>query len=666
MKGILAARILRRALLTGIVYMVVMSLMRIAFAWHFKPQEVSLFDLGPSYIMGIRFDLRIAGAVTLFVWILGSLPFLNPYRSAVAKKFWLWVLTVTGIVFAFFYVADFAHYAYLKQRLHASALNYLQDAAISGEMVWQSYPVVRILLVMVLFTLLLVYLIKKTHQWADGATVALSKPKKIITSVCVFLLLAFGIYGKAGQFPLRWSDAFGLGDAFSNNLALNPFQSFFSTLKMRNSTSVDIEQTKKHFSVISKYLGLENNQPLHYERMLPAVDSLAQQPTNVVLVLCESFSGYKSSMWGNPLNTTPFFQTLCNQGVFFNYCFTPEYGTAKGVWATVTGIPDVTTAKTASRNIAMVDQHTILNDFEGYEKFYFLGGSASWANIKGFLLNNIKQLNLYEGDKFKSPAVDVWGISDKNLFLEANGILKQQTKPFFAIIQTSGNHRPYTIPEEDLKEFKRVEFPVDSLRNNGFDNNDELNAFRYSDYCIQKFMEAAKNESYYNNTLFVFIGDHGILGNPGNLFNKTWIEGELTREHVPLLFYAPRSLKPQVYSGPCSQIDVLPSIAGLLGKAYTNTTLGRNLFTPSLRSDSSMYGQSAFRYNAEKNEVSLVLNNYYYEINLTNNTEKLLHLHSNDPVPVTDATNQLKVQGKELALAILQTSRYMLLNNQKK
>ena len=331
MKGILAARILRRALLTGIVYMVVMSLMRIAFAWHFKPQEVSLFDLGPSYIMGIRFDLRIAGAVTLFVWILGSLPFLNPYRSTVAKKFWLWVLTVTGIVFAFFYVADFAHYAYLKQRLHASALNYLQDAAISGEMVWQSYPVVRILLVMFLFTLLLIYLINKTHQWADGATVALSKPKKIITSVCVFLLLAFGIYGKAGQFPLRWSDAFGLGDAFSNNLALNPFQSFFSTLKMRNSTSVDIEQTKKHFSVISKYLGLGNNQLLHYERMLPAVDSLAQQPTNVVLVLCESFSGYKSSMWGNPLNTTPFFQTLCNQGVFFNYCFTPEYGTAKGV-----------------------------------------------------------------------------------------------------------------------------------------------------------------------------------------------------------------------------------------------------------------------------------------------------------------------------------------------
>lgn len=666
MKGVLAARILRRALLTGIVFMVVMSLMRIVFAWHFKPQEVSLFELGHSYTMGLRFDLRIAAAVTVFMWVVGSLPFFNPYLSAAARKIWLWILCITGIVFAFFYVADFAHYAYLKQRLHASALNYLQDAAISGEMVWQSYPVVRILLGIFLFTLLLIYLINKTHQWADGAIVTLSKPKKLITSVCIFLLLAFGIYGKAGQFPLRWSDAFALGDAFRNNLALNPFQSFFSTLKMRHSTSVDIEQTKTYFPVISKYLGLQNKQPLNYERVIPAVDSLNEQPTNVVLVLCESFSGYKSSMWGNPLNTTPFFQKLCHEGAFFNYCFTPEYGTAKGVWATITGIPDVTTAKTASRNIAMVDQHTILNDFNGHEKFYFLGGSASWANIKGFLLNNIKGLNLYEGDKFKSPAVDVWGISDKNLFLEANGVLKQQTKPFFAIIQTSGNHRPYTIPEEDLKEFKRVEFPVDSLRNNGFDNNDELNAFRYSDYCIQKFMEAAKKESYYNNTLFVFIGDHGILGNPGNLFNTTWIEGELTREHVPLLFYAPRLLKPQVYTGPCSQVDVLPSIAGVLGKAYTNTTMGRNLFTPSLRSDSSMYGQSAFRYNAEKNEVSLVLNNYYYELNLTNNTDKLLHLHSDDPVPVTDATNQLKAQGKELAQAILQTSRYMLLNNQKK
>ena len=136
-------------------------------------------------------------------------------------------------------------------------------------------------------------------------------------------------------------------------------------------------------------------------------------------------------MWGNPLNTTPFFNELCENGVFFNHCFTPTWGTARGVWCTITGIPDVETPRTASRNMAMVSQHSIMNDFDGYEKFYFIGGSTSWANIRGLLKNNIDSLHLYEGDDYKSPKVDVWGISDKNLFLEANDVLKQQQQAFY-------------------------------------------------------------------------------------------------------------------------------------------------------------------------------------------------------------------------------------------
>ena len=116
----------------------------------------------------------------------------------------------------------------------------------------------------------------------------------------------------------------------------------------------------------------------------------------------------------------------------------------------VTGIPDVAPAtSTSSRNPAAVDQHTIINDFEGYNKFYFLGGSTSWANIRGLLTNNIQDLHLYEQEDYQAPKVDVWGISDKNLFLEATKVLKRQQGPFFAVIQTADNHRPYTIPKED-------------------------------------------------------------------------------------------------------------------------------------------------------------------------------------------------------------------------
>src|SRR6185437_15200942 len=204
---------------------------------------------------------------------------------------------------------------------------------------------------------------------------------------------------------------------------------------------------------------------------------------NVVVVICESFSAYKSSMWGNPLNTTPFFDSLCKSGLFFDHCFTPSYGTARGVWAVITGIPDVSAASTtSSRNPAAVDQHTIINDFSGYDRYYFLGGSTSWANIRGLLTNNIDGLHLYEQQDYSAPKVDVWGISDKNLFLEANKALRKEKKPFFAVIQTADNHRPYTIPEEDRQAFHPVTEPLDTLRRYGFSSNDEMNAFRYTDF----------------------------------------------------------------------------------------------------------------------------------------------------------------------------------------
>ncbi len=203
--------------------------------------------------------------------------------------------------------------------------------------------------------------------------------------VAAYLLLGLGIFGRIGQFPLRWSDAFGLGNDYKANLSLNPFQSFFSSLRFRHSVYNE-SNVRKAIPVLAPYFGFTatDSLPLAFGREIgPRQGALMTRP-NVVVVICESFSGYKSSMWGNPLNTTPFFNDMCRQGIFFNHCFTPSYGTARGVWAVITGIPDVeSSATTSSRNPAAVDQHTFINDFEGYDKFYFLGGSTSWANICG-------------------------------------------------------------------------------------------------------------------------------------------------------------------------------------------------------------------------------------------------------------------------------------------
>jgi phosphoglycerol transferase MdoB-like AlkP superfamily enzyme len=478
-------------------------------------------------------------------------------------------------------------------------------------------------------------------------------------------LLGLGVWGTMGQFPLRWSDVFTMKDGFKAQLALNPLQSFFSTLSFRSS-HYDIEKTKQNYALMSNYLGLKNadSAQLNFERMeYPRGPLDSSLKPNVVLVICESFSAYKSSMWGNPLNPTPFFDSLSKAGIFFDHFFTPSYGTARGVWATITGIPDVESPKTASRNPAMVDQNTIINSFKGYEKLYFIGGSASWANIRGLLKYNIEGLKLYEQDDYNAEKIDVWGISDKNVFLNADKILAQQQKPFFAIIQTADNHRPYTIPEEDLKEFQKVKLPEDSLKKYGYISNDELNAFRYTDFSYEKFIEAAKKHPYFKNTVFVFIGDHGIRGDAGDMFPKAWTAQALTTVHTPFLIYSPL-LKPERRTNISSQLDVLPSIAGLLSIPYRNNTLGRNLFDSSLLKD-SFRSSSAFIIDPDEKKIGLIAGDHYLRKIIGKPGYELVSIRNNDPVPLQVA-DSARVKLNAYADAIYETSRYLLYFNKKK
>ncbi len=105
-----------------------------------------------------------------------------------------------------------------------------------------------------------------------------------------------------------------------------------------------------------------------------------------------------------------------------------------------------------------------------------------------------------------------------------------------------------------------------------------MNAFRYTDFSFEKFIEAAKKEKYFNNTIFVFVGDHGIRGDAGDMFPKAWEIDGLTTQHVPLLFYSPALLSPQRIDKTCSQLDLLPSVSALAKVSFINTTLGKNLF----------------------------------------------------------------------------------------
>ncbi len=649
-----------------------MTIGRLLFYFTYNPPGKPF--TGSAFIMGLRFDARVASITGLIMLLLCAFPFINPFKNTRAKIFWNIFLTVLFLLLVLVYAIDFYHYDYLHQRLNASVLNYLQDAGISYKMMWQTYPLVKVTIAIIIIAasarLFFGWLLRK-FLFEDS----FNKRSGRLYYVIAFLILAQITVGKfvfkPGQFPLRWSDAFTLSDDFKANVALNPLQSFFSTMSFRNST-YDIKKVKEYYPLLAQQLGISNPDTanLRFVRSYANDYPLNTHP-NIVLVICESFSAYKSSMYNNPLNTTPYFNELCKQGIFFNRCFTPAYGTARGVWATITGIPDVESPRTASRNPNAVNQHTIINDFKDYSRYYFLGGSANWANIRGVLTNNISNLNLYEEGSYKAATVDVWGISDKNLFLEANKVLKEQTKPFFAVIQTADNHRPYTIPKEDQVQFKLSSFPIDTLKKYGFENNEEMNAFQYTDFCFRQFMEAAKKEKYFDNTIFVFIGDHGIRwGGSLPYLPKAYAAQGLSCEHVPLLFYAPKLLQPKTDTRVCSQVDVLPSIAGLANISYNNTALGRNLFD-TINPLHQYHGiqnveNHAFIIDHDAKTIGVVNNEFYFLRNSKSAVEEMVSIINDAPVEKSKRTDSIKNQLRQYTNAYYETAKYLLLNNKKK
>ena len=714
-------RLVKWMFLTGITFLIFMTAMRLVFFYHFGPLQYSFSNSFDAFLLGLRFDLRIVCGIVLFPFIIGNLylkynersklttgslieifftiaimtllilfmkkghaagftlifiGFLfililvwlfrtqncNPFENSLSKtifKIYFFIVTVSLVLM---YVIDFQHYDYLHERLNAGILNYAEDAKISMNMVWETYPVIILIFVVILCTGVLYWLINRWFKNVEQGVFRDHVILKFLISFIFAILLGLGIFGRLNQYPLRWSDAFSFNDNFKANLSLNPVQSFLSTLKFKDS-KYDLNKVKAYYPLMAQYLHVPDpdSTQLNYKRH-HETDS-TPKPKNVVVVICESFSAYKSSMWGNPLNTTPYFNEMCKQGIFFDRCFTPAYGTARGVWAVITGIPDVEYPNTSSRNPAYVDQHSIINDYMGYNKFYLIGGSSSWANIRGLFTNNINGLRIYEQEDFKSKSIDVWGISDKRLFLEANGILKQQTHPFFAVIQTADNHRPYTIPDEDRQEFELKKYPVDTLKKYGFASNDELNAFRYTDFSFQKFIEAAQKESYFDNTIFVFVGDHGIRGNPGPMFPKAWEIDGLTTQHVPLLFYAPKLLTPQRISRTCSQLDVLPSVSSLAGISYTNTTLGKNLFD-TLAND-VRFKNAAFLFDQGTKRIGFITDDYAYVHNLL--TGKADFRSAKDDLPLPEDSTTLADENalENLSQAYYETARYMLMNNKK-
>lgn len=642
-----------------IIYLCMFTAFRIVLVILFKPKAISILELVPSFWLGLKFDLRWIAIALSPIIVLSIFKRFSPFHSSKTKKIWTIYLVIISFLIMFFFGADFTNFSYNHTRIGASAMNFLRDPYEMFKMAWQSYPIVWILLGLGIAVFFTSKLFRRSHGKVDANNYWHKFEYKRRWYLVALLLMFWFVYGFLNLKPLTRQDAYKLNDNFKSNLALNPFQNFITSLKQRKP-DFNTSGASKYYNSIANYLQLDSVTQFrfNYERtVLPNSRSLESKP-NVVLVLCESFSMYKSSMSGNILNSTPYFNELCKEGIFFDRCFTPTFGTARGIFAAITGIPDVQMAKFSTQDAEAVNQHTIINNFEGYNKLYFIGGRSQFNNFRG-LMSNIDGIDIYEKGKYKSPEINVWGISDRDLFTEAGEVLQQQNKPFFAVIQTAHNHRPFMLPPGE-KEFTCNKVDKETLLKNGFESQEEYQAFSYTDFCFKKFIESAKQQAYFNNTIFVFVGDHGVEGESGAVYPKAWNSHRLSDEHVPLLFYAPALLQPANYHYTVSQIDILPTLAGMVHQPYTNSTLGRDVI------NQQNIFHSAFIIHHDEGNIGIITDDYYFVKNITINHEELVPVKDNLPLLNLQQLDSVKNKLSGLTSAIFETSKWMLMNNRKK
>lgn len=606
-----------------------------------------------AFYLGSKFDMRIAIIISIPLCLFLTIP---PLEKRL-KKLTPWVLSLYTLIITLvllLYITDIGYFFYLRQRLDATLFDFLINPAISLHMVWESYPIFWITITFCLSLCLWLYPI---YLILTNSNVTILSPlSRTCWTLVGFVILFLLSYGQVNLtfFPLRWSNAY-----FSVNkdlviLGLNPIQNLYDTYRITSMIPPDITTTQKSYPRIAQWLNVTelNKKNLNFNRIIKS--QKPPTPINIVIIVMESLAWPRTSLAPGEENPTPNIKKLAKESLLFPLFFAPARTTARAIFTIMTGIPDVNrSGGTSSRNQKLINQHLIMDEFKGYEKYYMLGGSASWANIRGLLDHNIEELKIFEEGKWHSPSIDVWGISDLDLFRESIEIFNNSSLPFIAVIQTSSFHKPYSIPKDNAGFISKKPTP-EILANYGYGSVAEYNSMCFADHALGEFFALASNQPWFQNTIFAIFGDHG-LNDPSLNMTPGYLACRLQSNHIPLLLYAPGKIQPGEYPYPCGHPDVFPTLASLAGLTYHNQTMGRNLLDPATHCNAKQFiageTEAFFR---------LVQDGYCY---LKEETEGLYCLTDTELHNLIEQDPERAQSMRQAATDFFAIAKYMLYNN---
>ncbi len=536
-----------------------------------------------AFYNGFRFDLRlVVYAVAPLLLAVLSVRAMGARR---AMRLWLTGVASLTLLLG---ITELDFYREFHQRLNSLVFQYFEeDSATVASMLWNGFPVGRYLLVWALSTWLLHKLFCRLDllsRPSNLATPAQNKAPAWYWRFSVFFLcLVLAVIAARGHLrqgpPLRWGDAYTTDSMFANQLGLNGTLTLVSAA--RNSFSSHRDNAWKStmddqqaLEIVRKLLVTPHDTlvdtdiaAIRRDFTPPTENTLAAR--NVVVILMESFAGHSVGALGGKGNITPYFDQLAKEGLLFDRFFSNGTHTHQGMFATMACFPNLPGFEYLMRTPEGSNKFSGLPQLlsaRGYDNLYVYNGNFQWDNQSGFFSNQGMTKFIGREDFIDPVYMDkTWGVSDQDMFDRgAVELAKLPTdKPFYALLQTLSNHTPYALP---------ADLPVEPVTDRG-KGNEHLTAMRYADWALGQFFEKAKKQPYYNNTLFVVVGDHGFGG------EQQLTEMDLFRFNVPLLLIAPgiQDKFGTLNHTVGTQIDVVPTIMGRLGGEVRHQCWGRDL-----------------------------------------------------------------------------------------
>lgn len=614
------------------IFRIILIFSYIQFNETYTFQNSNLFK---AMIMGFRFDTVISCYILILpVLLLCIGSFLKKGNIAICKFAMWWSLILYNISFIFT-AANIPYYLQFNKQINASIWNWMSEPGFVLNMMFSELSF--IIYIILFFAIAIIYsfiIIKWTRfylsQTADTSQSRILYGLPILYSLIILFFVFLGIRGRtATKSPIRIGTAYFCNDQFMNQAGLNPmFVLLRSSIDMQNENkrSVNLTEEITAFKTAAKELGM-NTDSVYWYKQIEASDSISKK--NIVVILMESFCSDLLE-WKD---RTHFINSLIKKSIYFKNTYSAGIHTMNGIHSTIFGYP------------ALLNQHPLksIKPFygmpsafidNGYSTMYFTTHDDQFDNVAGFLIANGFE-NIYaQKDYPKSEVKSNLGVVDDYMLRYAVNKLseydKQNTKPFFATMLTASNHQPYIIPEYFTPKEGDIRKKI----------------VEYSDWALSRFFEEAQKQDWYKNTIFVLLGDHGSPAGL-NLYDVS-----LIYHQIPLLIFEPgKENQARTIRNIAGQIDVFPTIMGILGLPYRNETFGIDL----------LKDKRDYIFFSSDDSYACVDSTFYY-INRMDGRESLYNYSQNSAEDSISFYREKAAEMNEYAKTMIQAAQYIIKN----